>query len=193
MSGWGPWSTCNSDCGAGTMVRERKILRLPRNGGTPCPDQMQTRGCFGSSCDTKSIAKAKREMALILPGKFSHARVTNSSTDIRKNLRLKYPKNPAKDGSKEYCVTFEVNKIRKACESIVRDDVSILLVKGARLRIGCEDAAMRGHLGYRCNGHGVDGKPTRFTFVSDPRCHGRWTRVDTAEQCTGGKPDFIFV
>lgn len=41
------------------------------------------------------------EMALLLPGKFSHARTVNDSTDIRKNLRLKYPKNPAKEGSKE--------------------------------------------------------------------------------------------
>lgn len=88
---------------------------------------------------------------------------------------------------------FEVTKVRKACEGIPADDVSTLLVKGAHLCISCEDAAMRGHLGYRCNGHGVEGKPTRWTFMSSPRCHGRWTRLETVERCKNGKPDFIFV
>lgn len=46
------------------------------------------------------------EMALLLPGKFSHARAVNETTDIRKNLRLKYPKNPAKEGSKEWAVIY---------------------------------------------------------------------------------------
>lgn len=193
VSAWGPWSTCSAECGSGNMVRTRTVNRAPRNGGAPCPDQAQTRGCYGNRCDAKSIAKARREMALLLPGKFSQARAVNATTDIRKNLRLKYPKDPAKEESKEYCVIFEVTKVRKACEGITNDDVNTLLVKGSRLCISCEEAAMRGHLGYRCNGHGVDNKPTRWTFVANPRCHGRWTRLEVTDRCQNGKPDFIFV
>ncbi|GFW04433.1 hypothetical protein TNCV_878021 [Trichonephila clavipes] len=88
---------------------------------------------------------------------------------------------------------FEITKVRKACEGITNDNVSSLLVKGAHLCISCEDAAMRGHLGYRCNGHGVDNKPTRWTYVANPRCHGRWTRLEVLDRCKSGKPDFIFV
>lgn len=196
VSEWGPWSKCSSDCGSGAMVRERTITRNPLSGGNPCPELIQTRGCYGTKCEVKSVAKARREVALLLPGKLSHTRVVNASLDIRKNLRLKYPKDPAKEGSKEYCVVFEVTKVRKVCESLVADDVNTLLTKGARVCISCEDAAMRGHLGYRCNGHGVDEKPTRWTLVANPRCHGRWVRQEVTDTCTchtTGKPDFIFV
>lgn len=51
---WGPWSPCTSSCGVGSTERSRQVLVPPRNGGTPCPDLKQRRGCFGNNaiCST---------------------------------------------------------------------------------------------------------------------------------------------
>ncbi|XP_023211060.1 somatomedin-B and thrombospondin type-1 domain-containing protein-like [Centruroides sculpturatus] len=195
VSEWGRWSSCNVDCGTGFMSRERNIIQHPQNGGRHCPELIQKRGCLGTRCETKSVIKAHREMALILPSMYSQIRTANSTNDIRKNLRLRYPKDPAKESSKEYCIVFEVTKVRKACHHM-EDEVSKVMTKGSQICVTCEHAAMRKHLGYRCNGHGIHNKPTRWATLSNPQCHGRWIRKEKIDQCPcheGGKPDFIFV
>lgn len=50
VSGWGPWSACDVDCGAGTMSRKRSIKVQPENGGKHCPSLEQRRGCQVSTC-----------------------------------------------------------------------------------------------------------------------------------------------
>lgn len=45
---WGPWSACTSSCGVGSTERSRQVSVPPRNGGRPCPDLKQRRGCFGN-------------------------------------------------------------------------------------------------------------------------------------------------
>lgn len=54
MGSWGPWSSCTSSCGIGSTERSRQVSVPPRNGGTPCPDLKQRRGCFGNNaiCST---------------------------------------------------------------------------------------------------------------------------------------------
>lgn len=49
VGSWGPWSSCTSSCGVGSTERSRQVLVPPRNGGTPCPDLKQRRGCFGNN------------------------------------------------------------------------------------------------------------------------------------------------
>ncbi|KAL3271248.1 hypothetical protein HHI36_021740 [Cryptolaemus montrouzieri] len=50
VTGWGPWSVCDVDCGAGTMSRKRSIKVQPENGGKHCPSLEQRRGCQVSTC-----------------------------------------------------------------------------------------------------------------------------------------------
>lgn len=94
-----------------------------------------------------------------------------------------------------YCVVFEVTKSRKGCE--VSENAAIQsLIPGKRVCVSCESAAMRKHLGYRCHGHGIDDKSTRWTSVSSDNCHGRWIRRGQFDTCPcnlDGMPDFIFV
>lgn len=45
---WGAWSPCTSSCSVGSTERSRQVSVPPRNGGRPCPDLKQRRGCFGN-------------------------------------------------------------------------------------------------------------------------------------------------
>ncbi|KAG8226913.1 hypothetical protein J437_LFUL005670 [Ladona fulva] len=85
----------------------------------------------------------------------------------------------------------------------------------------CEKQAQRESLDYRCSGHGVGAdeiypedqeeggeeflrslrkrgaRPTRWSALSSPHCHGKWIRVSATQgnepcPCSGG-PDYIFV
>lgn len=47
---WGPWSSCDTDCGPGMMSRVRSIEVQPQNGGRHCPSLEQRRGCHVSDC-----------------------------------------------------------------------------------------------------------------------------------------------
>ncbi|XP_054713139.1 somatomedin-B and thrombospondin type-1 domain-containing protein-like [Uloborus diversus] len=195
VSGWGPWSACSVDCGTGVMSRERHVIREATNGGEGCPELHQKRTCLGSRCDgaKQTHVKANRETAMILPASYSSIRHISAEQDIRSNLRLKYRKDPAEVNSKPYCVTFEVTKVKKSCEG---NELYPKFTKGARVCVVCETAAMRKHLGYRCQGHGVEHKSTRFTYLPFSQCHGRWKKLETSEKCNcnqNGDADFIFV
>ena len=41
---------CSVSCGNGTRIDTRKILSLPTDGGTPCPDLSRTMGCSQPTC-----------------------------------------------------------------------------------------------------------------------------------------------
>ncbi|KAL2092538.1 hypothetical protein ACEWY4_012336 [Coilia grayii] len=62
----GGWSACSSQCGEGSTERSRQVLTPPRNGGTPCPDLKQRRGCLGHALQCSSA----KEVAKILPDSF---------------------------------------------------------------------------------------------------------------------------
>lgn len=193
MSDFGPWSECDAECGPGVMSRERVVQGQPRNGGLPCTDLLQRRGCYGRRCDRSPEDKLHRETALLLPVTFSPVRSMNDSYDIRQNLKYL----PKSELSKEnnatlpYVILFEVTKARKACE--VLESFGQLRV-GQRVCVSCETTAMRKHLGHRCTGHGIEGKPSRFAALGHLHCHGRWQRESRAERCPQGRqPDFIFV
>lgn len=50
VTSWGPWSTCDTDCGPGSMSRTRSVKIQPQNGGRHCPSLEQRRGCQVSTC-----------------------------------------------------------------------------------------------------------------------------------------------
>ncbi|XP_071443116.1 somatomedin-B and thrombospondin type-1 domain-containing protein [Hetaerina americana] len=216
VSEWGTWSECDAGCGPGRMTRSRSVVRFPENGGRHCPSLVQKRGCQGTSrCGPHSPRSAIKETAMLLPASLSASRHVNETSDIRRNLRLRYPKDPSRP---EYCVQFEVLKAAKACR---KENGFASLREGERVCARCEKQAQREPLGYRCSGHGVgaeevypedqeDGgeeflrslrkrgaRPTRWGALSAPHCHGKWIRVSATEgpepcPCSGG-PDYIFV
>ncbi|KAI1285642.1 Somatomedin-B and thrombospondin type-1 domain-containing protein [Halotydeus destructor] len=198
VSDWSDWSDCDVSCGVGTSTRNRRVLRQPQNGGQECPETTQKRSCHGFNCEpsTRATLKASRETALILASRYSSLRVRNESRDITWNLKLAYPKDPVKESSHEYCVVFEVTKTRKGCEIALDNAASRTLQVGSQVCVACQSAAWRKHLGYRCHGHGVDDRQTRWTSIAGNNCHGRWVRQGAYEQCpchADGHPDFIFV
>ncbi|XP_067131619.1 somatomedin-B and thrombospondin type-1 domain-containing protein-like [Centruroides vittatus] len=193
VSNWGHWTECSNQCGVGVMARTRNILQQTKNGGQPCPELQQSRGCIGNNCERKSSGKVFKETALILSAKFSFMRSLNNTQDIRHNLRLKYPSDPV-ENSKEYCIIFEILKLKKGCSN--QDDTFKSLTKGSKVCVSCERAAMRKHLGYRCNGDGFDGKSSRWISLANPRCQGRWIRRERQDGCpcdNNETPHFILV
>jgi hypothetical protein len=76
----------------------------------------------------------------------------------------------------------------------------MFLFQGERVCVRCETQALRKNLGYRCAGHGVEDRATRWTALSAPHCHGKWIRLDAVSSvhdascptCKKG-PDYIFV
>lgn len=194
MSEWGPWSECDTDCGPGGMGRERTVLEEPRNGGLPCGELRQRRGCYGHRCNSKPQDKIHRETALLLPVTFSQVRAMNDSYDIRQNLKYLPKSELSKENNttaKPYVVMFEVTKSRKACETF---EAFGALREGQRLCVSCETTAMRKHLGNRCRGHGLEDRTSRFAALGHLHCHGRWQRLSRTDRCPPGhQPDFIFV
>ncbi|KPM07431.1 thrombospondin-like protein [Sarcoptes scabiei] len=209
VSDWKPWSECDSQCGIGTMNRSRVIIQNAQNGGKECPELNQRRACQGQNCQVKDEEKLLREMAIILPSSFSTHRTVDETKDIRRNLRLNYPKDPLKDNINEYCVSFEIIKSQKSCEILQDNNFASKLQPGSQICVYCQEAAMRSHLGYRCTGHGIDTKPTRWSIFNQDGCHGKWIRLEKQSvnkgRCfcskskinstlgIGSEADFIFV
>ena len=72
VGSWGPWSACTSPCGVGSKERSRQVSVPPRNGGTPCPDLKQRRGCFGNNAIC-STAKGQNRTFTMCPQALMHA------------------------------------------------------------------------------------------------------------------------
>ncbi|XP_033213050.1 somatomedin-B and thrombospondin type-1 domain-containing protein-like [Belonocnema kinseyi] len=196
VSGWGPWSTCDSECGPGSQSRSRMVVRNAENGGKHCPQLMQHRGCQGIKCHTRNPKFALKEVALLLPAELSGVRLINDSNDIRTNLRLQYRESPEYDASKEYCVTFTVTKASKACYN---EPSLSQFAEGSRVCVRCQTQALRRVLDWRCEGDGgTEAMITRWSMLSSPHCHGKWLRTEkTGPECETSicKPQahFIFV
>ncbi|OXA62486.1 Somatomedin-B and thrombospondin type-1 domain-containing protein [Folsomia candida] len=159
VSNWGPWSSCDTDCGQGTMTRSRSVTRESRNGGTACPSMIQNRGYI----------------AVLLPIEFRNKRKVNESSDITKNLRSRYPKDPEKENSFPYCVEFQVIRYTRACKSL---QSFTTFREGSRVCVFCEEEAQKSYTGYRCSGTGAsNGVSTRFSSIREPACHGKWRHV----------------
>lgn len=194
VSGWGPWSDCDTNCGSGSMVRSRRVVQAPAHGGRHCPSLVQRRACQEHrGCSADSDVPLRDETAMLLPGGLSVSRHSNETVDIRKNLRLRNPDDPESNSHREYCAQFEVTKVSKACHT---DSDYKALREGATVCVLCETAALRRDLKWRCSGHGVPGHATRFYALVAPHCHGKWVKAaqnpDKRSDCCTN-PDFIFV
>ncbi|XP_062554272.1 somatomedin-B and thrombospondin type-1 domain-containing protein-like [Armigeres subalbatus] len=222
VSEWGPWSECDTHCGTGMMSRTRIIEQKPQNGGKHCPSLVQKRGCQGLKCHNHHDRKVLRETALLLPADLSKSRHENDTSDIRRNLRLRYKNAFKHNRGNEYCIEFEVIKATKACH---RDKTYNSLAEGDRVIVRCELEALHEDKSmvdtmvaeisnnsilddedderqqqerkpkFRCRGEGLTGRSTRFSSLALPSCRGKWMRVAAKQlkKCSNIEAQFIFV
>ncbi|XP_043354199.1 LOW QUALITY PROTEIN: somatomedin-B and thrombospondin type-1 domain-containing protein-like [Dermochelys coriacea] len=171
---WGPWSECSSLCGVGSQDRTRQVTVPPRNGGTPCPDLKQRRGCFGETpaCDTA------KEVARILPDSFKR--------DFKDPWRR--PHMLVKEKQPSYCVYFRLKQVGAACRLHLW---SSQLMRERRVCVECRPDAMGS--GARCQGDGLEGARTFWTATSIAGCQGSWIQESLQENCVCPLLSLIFV
>lgn len=192
VSEWSTWSDCDVSCGDGVATRTRDVERPESNGGSQCPVLEERKRCHANKCDPKrnQVEKSStyRETAMILPGKYAVQSMRRGRKyEVRANLKsfLEKPE------TKKYCVVFQVEKATHTCQN---DKETEPLRTGNTVCAVCDDKAQREDLGGRCKGHGSEGCPTKFKNLIHPRCHGRWTKLETLEECPcPNGPDFVFV
>ncbi|KAK2837856.1 hypothetical protein Q5P01_015068 [Channa striata] len=138
VGSWGPWSSCTSACGVGSTERSRQVSVPPRNGGTPCPDLKQRRGCFGNN----AICRTAKEVAKILPDSFKR----NFKDPWRRPHML------MREEKSSYCVQLRVKQASAACKLKVW---SAQLLRDRVVCAECQSEAMS--KSDQCAGDGLQG------------------------------------
>ncbi|XP_042297923.1 somatomedin-B and thrombospondin type-1 domain-containing protein-like isoform X2 [Sceloporus undulatus] len=171
---WGDWSDCSSLCGTGSKDRMRQVTVPPRNGGTPCPDLKQRRGCLGDN----PVCKTAKEVSKILPDSFKR--------DFKDPWRR--PHMLMKEKMPSYCIYFRLKQASPACHLHFW---SSQLVKERRVCVECQGAAVGSKK--RCQGDGLQGSRTFWTAASIAGCQGSWVQESSQDNCVCPQLSFIFV
>lgn len=174
VGSWGPWSSCTSPCGVGSTERSRLVSVPPRNGGTPCPDLKQRRGCFGND----AVCSSAKEVAKILPDSFKR----NFKDPWRR------PHMMMKEEKASYCVYLRVKQASAACKLKLW---SAHLVRERLVCAECQSDAMSKK--DRCGGEGLDSTRTFWSAASVPGCHGSWVRESSSQGCRCPPYSVLFV
>ncbi|XP_055511664.1 somatomedin-B and thrombospondin type-1 domain-containing protein, partial [Leucoraja erinacea] len=175
VGAWVPWTACSSPCGVGSRERERLVTIPPRNGGAPCPDVKQRRGCYGHHPDQCHSVK---EVAKILPDTF------------KRNFKdpWKRPHMMAKEQRPSYCAYFRMKELSAWCRWEVWTSH---LFREKNVCVECQGEAM-GNRG-RCEGDGRQGTRTFWISAHHPRCHGSWVLESMRRNCNCSPKSLIFV
>ncbi|XP_037115067.1 somatomedin-B and thrombospondin type-1 domain-containing protein isoform X2 [Syngnathus acus] len=174
VGSWGPWSPCTSPCGVGSTERSRQVSVPPRNGGTPCPDLKQRRGCFGNN----QICSSAKDVAKILPDSFKR----NFKDPWRRPHML------VKEEKASYCVYLRVKQASAACKLKLW---SAQLVRERLVCAECQSDAMS--KSERCGGDGLEGTRTFWSAASAVGCHGSWVRESSSQVCRCPPYSVLFV
>ncbi|XP_010782510.1 somatomedin-B and thrombospondin type-1 domain-containing protein isoform X1 [Notothenia coriiceps] len=174
VGSWGSWSSCTAPCGVGSTERSRLVSVPPRNGGTPCPDLKQRRGCFGNN----AICSTAKEVAKILPDSFKR----NFKDPWRRPHML------MKEEKASYCVYLRVKQASAACKLKLW---SAQLVRERLVCAECQSDAMS--KSNRCGGDGLESTRTFWAAASVPGCHGSWVRESSSEGCRCPPYSVLFV
>uniref|UniRef100_A0A3B3DPD3 Somatomedin-B and thrombospondin type-1 domain-containing protein-like n=1 Tax=Oryzias melastigma TaxID=30732 RepID=A0A3B3DPD3_ORYME len=176
VGSWGPWSSCTSKCGVGSTERSRQVSVPPRNGGAPCPDLRQRRGCYGNAFSPHSMFKP--EVAKILPDSFKR----NFKDPWRR------PHMMIKEEKASYCVYLRVKQAASACKL---KQWSAQLVRERRICAECQSDAMS--KSDRCEGDGLQNIRTFWTAASAPGCQGSWVRESSSSHCRCPPYSVLFI
>ncbi|XP_051923241.1 somatomedin-B and thrombospondin type-1 domain-containing protein isoform X3 [Hippocampus zosterae] len=174
VGSWGPWSSCTSPCGVGSTERSRQVSVPPRNGGMPCPDLKQRRGCFGNN----EICSSAKEVAKILPDSFKR----NFKDPWRRPHML------LKEEKASYCVYMRLKQASAACKLKLW---SAQLVRERLVCAECQSDAMS--KSDRCGGDGLEGTRTFWSAASAVGCHGSWVRESSSKGCRCPSYSVLFV
>ncbi|XP_048852865.1 somatomedin-B and thrombospondin type-1 domain-containing protein [Brienomyrus brachyistius] len=174
LSPWGQWTECNALCGTGSMERTRQVTVPPRNGGTPCPDLRQRRGCFGKS----ELCRSSEEVARILPDSFKR----NFKDPWRRPHML------MKEIKHSYCVWLRISQASAACRRV---SWAAQLVTERSVCAECQGDAMDAT--GRCVGDGLEATRTFWMAVTVPGCHGSWVRMASPWGCRCPQHSMLFV
>ncbi|MBN3289228.1 SBSPO protein, partial [Polypterus senegalus] len=175
VSSWGSWSECSQLCGAGSKERTRQVITPPRNGGMPCPDLKQRRGCFGQS----PVCSTAKEVAKILPHSFKR----NFKDPWRRPHMLMKEEKPSSS-----CIIYPCSVTQPACRMNLW---SSHMTREQPVCVECQGDAM-GRTN-RCEGDGLETTRTFWTAASLPGCQGSWVRERLQEDCRCPEHSFIFV
>ncbi|XP_032898963.1 somatomedin-B and thrombospondin type-1 domain-containing protein-like [Amblyraja radiata] len=175
VGAWMPWTACSSPCGVGSRERERLVTIPPRNGGAPCPDVRQRRGCYGHHPDQCHSVK---EVAKILPDTFKR-----TFKDPWKR-----PHMMAKEQRSSYCAYFRMKEVSASCHRGVWTNH---LFREKNVCVECQGEAMGTR--DRCEGDGRQGTRTFWISASHPRCHGSWVLESMQRNCNCSPKSLIFV
>merc|ERR1712031_108748 len=74
VGAWGQFAKCNKLCDGGKQIRKRTVVKMPKNGGKPCPALENSLDCNTESCASEAYQRRatsrkltaeekKREMA----------------------------------------------------------------------------------------------------------------------------------
>ncbi|XP_067911644.1 somatomedin-B and thrombospondin type-1 domain-containing protein isoform X1 [Heterodontus francisci] len=172
---WGPWAECSSLCGIGSRDRGRLVTIPPRNGGAPCPDLRQRRGCYGHNPDRCHSVK---EVAKILPDSY------------KRNFKdpWKRPHMMAKEQKPSYCAYFRMKELSSSCRLGLWTSH---LFREKYVCVECQGEAMG--IRDRCEGDGLEGTRTFWTAASIPGCQGSWVRQSLHGNCRCPPQSLIFV
>lgn len=55
---WSAWSSCTAECDGGVQQRSRRVLTKARNGGSNCPELLDTQMCNTPSCNQDCVLGA---------------------------------------------------------------------------------------------------------------------------------------
>ncbi|XP_060699899.1 somatomedin-B and thrombospondin type-1 domain-containing protein [Hemiscyllium ocellatum] len=172
---WAHWTECSSLCGFGSRDRARLVTIPPRNGGTPCPDLKQRRGCFGHNPDRCHSVK---EVAKILPDTY------------KRNFKdpWKRPHMMAKEQQPSYCAYFQMKEVSPSCRLGLQTSQ---LFREKYVCVECQGEAMG--VRDRCEGDGLEGTRTFWIAASNAGCQGSWVRESLHETCRCPPQSLIFV
>lgn len=105
--------------------------------------------------------------------RFHYYNKNNSSTYSVTASLSRWPKSPRPAIKRKYSTPYTT--VRNDIHSLWNDLIKNRVI-GVVICVRCENAATRNYLGGRCSGHGVPGRITRWTSLTNVECHGKWLR-----------------